>query len=53
MPLGTERSSDAGHAVYAGMLRFLVDRYGPPVSVIVPWPILQPSSKLAAMTKSS
>ena len=35
------------------MLGFLVDRYGPPVSVIVPWPILQPSSKLAAMTKSS
>jgi hypothetical protein len=23
------------------MLRFLVDRYGPPVSVIVSWPILQ------------
>jgi hypothetical protein len=35
------------------MLRFLVDRYGPPVSVIVPWHILQPSSKLAVMTKSS
>jgi hypothetical protein len=33
------------------MLWFPVDRYGPPVSVIVPWPILQPSSKLAAMTK--
>jgi hypothetical protein len=35
------------------MLRFLVDRYGPPVSVIVPWHILQPSSKLAVITKSS
>jgi hypothetical protein len=35
------------------MLRFLVDRYGPPVSVIIPWHILQASSKLAAMTKSS
>jgi hypothetical protein len=35
------------------MLRFLKDRYGPPVSVIAPWPILQPSSKLAAMIKSS
>jgi hypothetical protein len=35
------------------MLRFLVDRYGPPGSVIVPWHILQPSSKLAVMTKSS
>jgi len=35
------------------MLQFLVDRYGPPVSVIVRWHILQPSSKLAAMTESS
>ena len=35
------------------MLRFFVDRYGPPVSVIVPWHIFQPSSKLAAMIKSS
>jgi hypothetical protein len=33
------------------MLRFLVDRYGPPVPIIVPWPILQSSSKLAAMTQ--
>jgi len=35
------------------MLRFLVDRYGPPVSVIVRWHILQPSSKPAVMIKSS
>jgi hypothetical protein len=32
---------------------FVVDRYGPLVSVIVPWHILQASSKLAATTKSS
>jgi hypothetical protein len=32
---------------------FVVNRYGPLVSVIVPWHILQASSKLAATTKSS
>jgi hypothetical protein len=38
---------------YAGHALVVVDRYGPLVSVIVPWHILQASSKLAATTKSS
>jgi hypothetical protein len=63
-PLKRQSSSATEHQGLSGqamlvtpfmlvMLRFLVDRYGPPVSVTVPWPILQPSSKPAAMTKSS